>query len=141
VIEPRGSRGPDIESDNGELVGEIKHAKELARDLRKKFWADWNSSQSFGGKTNDYRLACEFSNGAASVRGEAQGWLAVIYGQLNYYRRTNRLSEGWLVYEEPGKYLSSIQDAAAVMKREDKVRNMDIEEVSGLGFCRVIYAD
>ena len=44
-IEPSGSRGPDIKSTDGTVVGEIKHITELVRDLPAKFWRDWNKPE------------------------------------------------------------------------------------------------
>ena len=136
AIEPHGSQGADLEGIDGtKMVGEIKHAGELKRDLPKKFWSDWNSGQQFGGKTPNYKLAGEFNGAVVNLPTEALGWLAVIYGQLRYYAKKHDLTSGWLVFEEYGNYVKSLKQALDYLQENDKIKSSTIEEFQGLGFA------
>ena len=135
TIELHGSQGAALEGIDGtKMVGEIKHAGELKRDLPKKFWSDWNSGQHFGGKTPHYKLAGEFDQAVANMPGELLGWLAVIYGQLRYYAQKHDLTSGGLVFEEYENYLESLKQALAYLQENDKIKSSTIEEFQGLGF-------
>jgi hypothetical protein len=99
-LEPSGSRGPDVVGVNTTLVGEVKHEKELCRDLHCAYWTNWNSTkQKFGGKTLEYRLAEQTPDGVEDLSDRAKGWTAVVYGQMKYMARDAGLSEAWVVYE------------------------------------------
>ena len=114
-IEPSGSRGPDILSDDGSIVGEIKHTAELARDLSKKFWHDWNDpSQKFGGKnTGETLVELErLGNSCDMISAEARGFVATILGQLKHgYVMKARLDNGWLVVEDVGRWKIPLNEA------------------------------
>ena len=141
AIEPYASRGPDLEGTNGaKLIGEIKHSKELARDLPKKFWSDWNSEQSFGGKTTDYRLTHDLPKEAADLKGEVRGWIAVIYGQLNHYRKRGGLNEGWLVFEDHSRYQNSLNNALVFLAKSGKISDFAIAEYKDLGFAKISFS-
>lgn len=112
ALEPSGSRGPDISGINVALVGEIKHAVELRRDLRSTFWSAWNSpAQKFGGKVKGFVLGNNLPDDAGNCSPRAKGWLAVIFGQLRYMVRAAGLSEGWLVFAEAAEFISSLREA------------------------------
>jgi len=136
AIEPHGSLGADLEGIDGtKMVGEIKHAGELKRDLSKKFWGDWNSGQRFGGKLPYYKLASEFNEAVVNLPAEVLGWLAVIYGQLRYYTNKRAVASGWLVFEEYGNYLESLKKALAYLQENDKIKSGTIEKFQGVGFA------
>jgi hypothetical protein len=46
--------GPD--NKGAKIVGEIKKAAEIERDLG-GYWSQWNSDRKFRGKSSDYKLA------------------------------------------------------------------------------------
>ena len=135
AIEPHGSLGADLEGiDSTSMVGEIKHASELKRDLPKKFWSDWNSHQQFGGKISDYKLASEFNKAVVNLPAEVLGWLAVIYGQLRYYANKHNLTSGWLVFEKYEIFGDSLRQALSFLQGNEKIKSSSIEEFQGLGF-------
>ena len=139
VIEPHGSRGADIEDANGTiLIGEIKDTKELSRDL-KGYWSQWNSNQSFGGKTKDYKLSHSLPPSADNLNSEEKGWLAVICGQVNHYRQTKNLQNGWLVYEDCRSYEPPVKKALKFLKTENLISNYSFEEFRNLGFVCVSF--
>lgn len=112
LVEAHGSRGPDIESVQKDmfgrprLVGEIKHARELERDLPGKFWSDWNNGNlSFGGKRKGEALRDmeKLPPDVDNLSSCARGFVATVLGQLQHYARTAGLSEGWLVLENASR--------------------------------------
>jgi hypothetical protein len=119
------------------MVGEIKHAGELKRDLPKKFWNDWNSGQQFGGKTSAYNLADEFDRAVTEMPGQVRGWLAVIYGQLRYYARKHGITSGWLVFEEYKRYGESLKKALAYLQENEKIQSSTVEKFQGLGIVLI----
>lgn len=140
LIEPHGSQGADIESVCGSVIGEIKHAEELARDLKSFYWSAWNSkNQSFGGKTKDYRLKDDFVGSVDSLIGEVKGWIAVIYGQLRYYCQKNFVSEGWIIYEEYSLYRPSLDEAIKLLYSESMISFSHIEEYKNIGFGQISF--
>jgi len=140
VIEPHGSRGADIESVCGTIIGEIKHAEELARDLKSFYWSAWNSkNQSFGGKTKDYRLKEDFTNSADDLDGKSKGWIAVIYGQLRYYCQSKFVNDGWIIYEEYSLYRPSFDEAIEFLYTEKKISNFNTEEQKNIGFGQITF--
>jgi hypothetical protein len=138
-LEPHGSRGPDIESTCGTTVGEVKHAAELDRDLRSFYWSSWNSDQSFGGKISSYHIADDFKKSPSQLSSEAKGWITVVYGQLNHYRRSKGLNEGWLVFEKYSEYRNLLIEALQFLSSERKIRKHSLCEHGGLGFTQICF--
>ena len=141
-IEPHGSRGLDIEGSglSGRMVGEIKHATELGRDLKSTFWSAWNSpSQSFGGKVKGYVLSADLPQDAEQQEGEVRGWLAVIFGQLRMWALKADLNEGWIVYEDATKFDRSLRQALAYLARHGLAKSGVPEHVGNMGFVRVTF--
>jgi hypothetical protein len=138
-LEPHGSRGPDIESACGTVVGEVKHATELDRDLRSFYWSSWNSDQSFGGKTSSYHIVDDFKKSPSQLSSEAKGWITVVYGQLNHYRRSKGLDEGWLVFEKYSEYKKPLIEALQFLSSERKIKNHSLSEHSSLGFAWISF--
>jgi hypothetical protein len=138
-IEPSGSRGPDVRGVNTVLVGEVKHETELRRDLHCKFWKDWNSTQHFGGKTTDYRLAEHLPTGADRLDDNVRGWLAVIWGQLRYMVKDAGLSEGWIVYENHYSFEQSLLEATAFLAGNSLLYADSPEHQDNIGFCKMTY--
>jgi len=129
AIELHGSQGADLEGIDGtKMVGEIKHAGELKRNLPKKFWSDWDSGLRFGGKTPGYKLASDFDPSVANMPGDVRSWIAVICGQLRYYAIKRAVASGWLVFEEYGNYVGSLKQALAYLQENDKIKSSSIEE-------------
>lgn len=141
ILEPHGSRGADIESLCRTVIGEIKHADELDRDLKSSYWSLWNSSQSFGGKSSKYRIASDFSRNVSKLDDEVRGWLAVVYGQLNYYRQRESLSKGWIVFEKYNKYNNSLNKALDFLMRESKIISFSGVGFKGLGFFSIKFVN
>lgn len=134
LIEPHGSRGLDIKSADGtSLVGEIKHAVELRRDLGSVYWSAWNSSKtSFGGKTADFQLRSILPNDIERIEeGRVKGWIAVVFGQLRAWVRKAGLRDGWLVYEDPTEFEPSLLAAVGYLKKHRLIR-FDRPEHSGI---------
>jgi hypothetical protein len=121
------------------MVGEIKNAGELDRDLPSKYWDDWNSSQRFGGKTPDYRLAEHVPKDAATLDGKVQGWIAVVFGQLNHYRKKNSMPSGWLVFEDYDVYHASVKEALSYLKKNKKIQGYLTEEFKDVGFSEITF--
>ncbi len=141
-IEPHGSRGLDIEGTgpSGRMVGEIKHATELARDLKSTFWSAWNSpAQSFGGKAKGYVLSVDLPPDAGQQEGELRGWLAVVFGQLRTWARKADLSEGWLVYEDADQFEPSLRQTLAYLAHHGLAKSGTMERVGNMGFVRVTF--
>ncbi len=139
-IEPRGNRDADLVSTCGRVVGEIKHEAELRRDLQSKYWSDWNSSQSFGGKTPGYRLASELPN-TERLSPKARGWVATIYGQLNNYRRCHCLSTGWLMIESPSRFRDSLLDATHFLESAEKIDTGPLLQLQNVGFIEIRFLE
>lgn len=138
-VEPSGSRGPDVRGVNIPLVGEVKHERELCRDLHCKFWKDWNSTQHFGGKTADYRLAEHLPAGADMLADNVRGWLAVLWGQLRYMVQDEGLSEGWVVYENYYSFEQSLLEATAFLAGHSLIYADNPEHQDNVGFCKITY--
>ena len=137
TIEPRGSQGPDIESIKGQkCIGEIKHAVEIYRDIR-KYWGDWNSNRSFGGKTSEYLLSTEFPNDVNMLEKEVKGWIAVIYGQLRHY--CNSLPNGWLVCEGYNAFKDSIKQAMDYLERTKQISIKSFDIIDDVAFIHVYF--
>lgn len=138
AIEPHGSLGPDLEGINGTtMVGEIKHRKELKRDLIDKYWSDWNSRQQFGGKSANYKISGQFPKNVNKLDKVALGWIAVVYGQLNHYRNKNMLSTGWLVFEGYNHYYPSLHSALSYLQQIGKISSYSIEQSGDIGFAEI----
>lgn len=137
VIEPRGARGPDLESvSEPKMVGEIKAQSEVARDLR-GYWGQWNSNERFGGKTREYKLRSEFPDDVEALDRAAKGWIAVIYGQLRNYRRVAGLPTGWLVVEGISASSDSMKQAVDYLAANGKVALESWGETEGIGFLEI----
>ena len=140
AIEPHGSQSADLEgTGNTLLAGEIKHVHELRRDLPNKFWRDWNSTQSFGGKISNYLLNGDLQLRESDHDGCTLSWIAVIYGQLNHYRRKQSLRMGWLVFEGFAEFYHGLQTALSVLRALGKIEAFSIEEFDGLGFVKIVF--
>lgn len=139
-IEPSGTRGPDLRSFCGTAVGEIKHKTELGRDLKSNYWSHWNSDRKFGGKSSDYQIANDFDSLVYELSGEIRGWIAVIHGQLNHYRKTDHLDAGWLIIENIKDYEFSLKDTLNYLISNKKISNYTIEILSDLGFIEIVYS-
>jgi hypothetical protein len=63
----------------------------------------------------------------------------VVYGQLNHYRRTKGLDDGWLVFEKYPEYRDSLIEALQFLTSERKIKNHSLSEHSGLGFARISF--
>jgi hypothetical protein len=139
-VEPSGSRGPDIQGKNRDLVGEVKHEKELFRDLHCKYWTDWNSTrQKFGGETCAYRLAEHVPVGFDRLGERAKGWVALISGQLYYTTRAAKLNAGWIVYENYFSFEASLMEAVSFLIRRSFLKANWPEHRKNVGFLRVAY--
>ena len=137
VIEPRGSRGPDLESlSDPKMVGEIKAQCEVARDLR-GYWGQWNSNERFGGKTREYKLRSEFPDDIDALDRAAKGWIAVFYGQLRNYCRVAGLPTGWLVIEGISESSEDVKKAVDYLVANGKVALESWVETEGVGFLEV----
>jgi hypothetical protein len=136
VIEPRGSRGPDIECLNPAMVGEIKAQIEVSRDLR-GYWGQWNSNERFGGKTREYKLRSEFTDDVDALDRAAKGWIAVIYGQLRNYCRVAGLPVGWLVIEGISESSVDVKKAVDYLVANGKVALESCAETEGIGFLEL----
>ena len=142
VIEPHGSRGPDIESVDGGLVGEIKHAKELSRDLSARFWRDWNDpKQSFGGKREGETLTSleHLETWEGRLSAEALGFVAVILGQLKHgYVMKAGTDNGWLIIEDAARWLGPLNEALSFIGRAHKGLASNIQvDASGIGYVNI----
>ncbi len=138
-IEPRGSRGPDLEGeDPRQLVAEIKAASETQRDLP-GYWSQWNSAQQFGGKSRDYRLRDDLPPEAEDLSVKVQGWLAVVFGQLRHYVRTAGASAGWLVVERYDLHRQPLEDALEFLVSAGRLRNYSVHNQGQLGMVCIVY--
>lgn len=141
-IEPSGSRGPDIKSADGTVVGEIKHATELARDLPAKFWRDWNKPNAkFGGKTAGETLVEmeRLGPSAERISVEARGFVAVILGQLKHgYVLEAGLDNGWLVIEDVARWMGSLKEALSYIGNSHRGLASDIVvDEYGVGYVNI----
>jgi hypothetical protein len=138
-IEPHGSRGPDIEGKNGvRLVGEIKHKREIERDL-KGYWSQWNSRSSFGGKTAEYKLRSEFPQDVKDLGRDVKGWLATIFGQLRNYTKKANLNDGWLVVESIHEFDHDIMDAINYLIKNKLIKKYTKEISHNIGYYHISY--
>ena len=141
-IEPSGSRGPDIKSTDGTVVGEIKHITELVRDLPAKFWRDWNKPEErFGGKvTGETLIEMEqIGTSAERISAEARGFVAVILGQLKHgYVVTAGLDSGWLVLEDVARWMVPLKEALSYIGTSHRGLASDIEvDEYGVGYVNI----
>lgn len=141
-IEPSGSRGPDIKSTDGTVVGEIKHATELARDLPSKFWRDWNNPNAkFGGKNAGETLVEKERLGMSAERisAEARGFVAVILGQLKHgYVLEAGLDSGWLVIEDVVRWMVPLKETLSYIGNSHRGFASDIEvDEYGVGYVNI----
>ena len=139
-LEPNGTRGPDLRSICGNAVGEIKHKIELDRDLSSNYWSHWNSDRQFGGKSSDYQIANDFDSLVNELSGEIRGWITVIHGQLNHYRKTDHLDSGWLIIENIMDYESYLKDTLNYLISNNKIVKYKIEKFSEVGFIEIVYS-
>ena len=128
-IEPHGSRGPDIlgHGENGQvIVGEIKGATEILRDLR-GYWGQWNSDRSFGGKASTFKLKSNYTDKGEGLPSSAvRGWVSVIDGQLRGYCLKENCPKGDLVVESYDSFETDIRVAIDYLKAQRRI------SVSGL---------
>jgi len=141
-LEPSGSRGPDVVGTNATLIGEVKHEKELVRDLHSFFWSSWNSSkQKFGGKTFEYRLVEHLPDDVNNLSDRAKGWIAVIYGQMKYMARNLGVSEAWIVYENHLLFEYSLQEAMLFLSSHNLSVADNPEHIDHVGFMRITFLE
>ena len=76
---------------------------------------------------------------ATSLDGKAQGWIAVVYGQLNHYTKKNSMPSEWLVFENYGVYHSSVKEALSYLKKNKKIQGCLTEEFKGIGFSEISF--
>lgn len=139
-LEPWEGRGPDIISTS--IVGEIKHSKELRRDLSAKFWRDWDDPrQSFGGKREGERLTSmeHLETWEDRLSPEALGFVAVILGQLKHgYVMKAGTDNGWLIVEDVARWLKPLNEALSFIGRAHKGLSSNIEvDASGIGYVNI----
>jgi len=140
VYSPFGaSNGPDLSLFT--LVGEIKNKVELERDLSSRYWSSWNNpNESHGGKPRGFRLADDLPAATAiPTDGQTKGWIAVIFGQMNYQRTGAGLPDGWLIVEDYETFSNRLGEALEFLKSNNKIRDFLIAEYQGLGFVHVYY--
>lgn len=147
AVEPRGSRGPDLESAspnrNGApaFVGEIKHDEELQRDLRSAFWSNWNNPNlAFGGKTKGYVLrdAESLDRAVEELSAPALGFVATVMGQLKHYVRSAGLDEGWLVVENHSRWEPPLREALDALRRFGHLASFSmVSDEYGIGYVRI----
>ncbi|HOM97750.1 MAG TPA: hypothetical protein PLY41_05560, partial [Acetomicrobium sp.] len=139
-VEPHGSRAADVlgKDKNGSrtVVGEIKKAAEIERDLG-GYWSQWNSDQSFGGKTSDFKLAEQYTDKGASLSRNGRGWAAVIDGQLRGYCVKELFGHGDLIVEEFGKYEKDLLETLEYLKKQGRIKGFEIEKVPNSNMARV----
>jgi len=141
-IEPIGSRGPDIESTDGTVVGEIKHAVELARDLPSAFWCNWNNAnQKFGGKQVGETLVEMERLGTSAERlsAEAREFVAVVLGQLKHaYVMKAGLDNGWLVIEDAARWMGPLKEALSYISISHRGLPSALEmDEYGIGYVNI----
>ena len=144
-IEPSGSRGPDIRSTDGTVVGEIKHAVELARDLPSAFWGNWNNPKlSFGGKEVGETLVEMERLGTSAERlsAEERGFVAVFLGQLKHaYAKKAGLDNGWLVIEDAARWIGPLKEALSYISNSHRGLPSAIEiDEYGIGYVNIRFA-
>ena len=131
------SNGPDLSRFT--LVGEIKDKLELERDLSSRYWSSWNNPKaSHGGKAQGYRLADDLP-ASIPTDGQIKGWIAVVFGQMNYQRTGAGLPDGWLIVEDYATFSNRLREALEYLKGNNKIRDFVISEYQGLGFVHVYY--
>jgi len=138
VYSPFGtSNGPDLSRFT--LVGEIKDKQELERDLPSRYWSSWNNpNASHGGKAQGYRLSEDLPATIPAYE-QTKGWIAVVFGQMNYQRRGAGLPDGWLIVEDYATFSNRLGEALEFLKSNKNIRDFVISEYQGLGFVHVYY--
>jgi hypothetical protein len=138
VYSPFGkSNGPDLSRFT--LVGEIKAKKELERDLPSRYWSSWNNpNTSHGGKAQGYRLSNDLP-ADIPAEGRTKGWIAVVFGQMNYQRSGAGLPDGWLIVEDYATYSRQLIEALEFLKDNNIIQDFLVSEYQGLGFVHVYY--
>lgn len=75
----------------------------------------------------------------ATLDGKVQGWIAVVFGQLNHYRKKNSMPSGWLVFEDYDVYHSSVKEALSYLKKNKKIQGYLTEEFKDVGFSEITF--
>lgn len=142
VLEPSGSRGPDVVGITTTLIGEVKHEKELVRDLHSAYWSNWNSTkQKFGGKSLEYRLAEHVPDDVEYLSDRAKGWVAVVYGQMKYMARKSGVSAVWIVYENHCSFESSLLEATTFLSAYNLIAADNLDHIDNVGFMRITFLE
>ena len=141
-IEPSGSRGPDLKSTDGSVVGEIKHAVELARDFPSASWSNWNNAKlRFGGKEVGETLVDMERLGTSVERlsAEARGFVATILGQLKHaYVMKSSLDNGWLVIEDVAQWMVPLKEALLYISNSHSWLSSGVEtDEHGIGYVNI----
>lgn len=131
------TNGPDLLRCT--LIGEIKDKIELDRDLSSKYWSSWNSpNQSHGGKTKEYILKNDLPKDIPKA-GKTKGWIAVIFGQLNYQRKSVDLPDGWLIIEDYLNYSEELLEALEYLKQNNNILDFVTSEFEGIGIIHIFF--
>lgn len=100
--EGQGTDHADFVSDDKTIVGEIKHAGEIATEEQwQKFWEYWNFKK---------KLTATFQNHTTYSRC-VKGFLALVLGQLYNQVSHFKGKQGWLVLEYAMRWQSKIDQA------------------------------
>lgn len=143
-IEPHGSRAADIlgpDNKGAKIVGEIKKAAEIERDLG-GYWSQWNSDRKFGGKSSDYKLAEQYADKGAALSRNGRGWAAVIDGQLRGYCTKELFGRGDLMVENFSRYEKDILETLNYLKKQGRISNFEVKRIpnSNVGCIRITFA-
>ena len=139
-LEPWEKHGPDIISAN--IVGEIKHSKELGSCLRSGYWSDWNNpNKCLGGKCKGETLEAleHLETWEGRLSAEALGFVAVILGQLKHgYVMKTGTDNGWLIIEDAARWLGHLNEALSFIGRAHKGLASNIQvDASGIGYVNI----
>ena len=97
-----GTDHADFVSDDKTIVGEIKHAGEIAtKEQWKKFWEYWSSKRKLDA------LFPDFENYSDCVK----GFIALVCGQLYNQSLHFKLRDGWLILEYALRWQDDIDEA------------------------------
>jgi hypothetical protein len=83
----------------------------------------------------------EFPDDVHDLKRDVLSWIAVIYGQLFYYTKRKSLLEGWLVFEDFGRFNNSLQEALSYLQGNGKIIFHQTQEMDNVGFCKILYQE
>ena len=73
--------------------------------------------------------------------GKTKGWIAVIFGQLEYYRKAVGLPDAWLIVENYSAYNTELRQALFFLKEHNKINDCVSEIFEGLGFIHIFFSN